>query len=483
MTPDKIGGNTAEVQEVQTIDIRGALLQEDYGEYIGLGGDFTLSYVDAYNQEWTTRPIRVATKIQQTKTAASTWTAEITIANIGGDGGSNIESLITDTQRRFNMFELYDTIKVHGAGYTPETGSDDTAYGVATITKIDCSYELSLAGVRVDKPCVMTVSPQLRATSAATAELIISLVNTDTGEIGVKRMLSELPNQVIPSITVDETIGFDSNSYKVTFSDSANSGDQHMLTCKVASCDTDGCQPRKKAIKGLYRISTASTGTAVNSVTSAVAGTFTNIQLGTVELINQEGSTDDSTAIVTSKTVSALTFDANYLTAMVGNEKQTLYQIQDFTDDSIGAVTGGQKAQALATVTGLGVNTQVVSATFVVVPATGNKITATVSASIILAGDTISIKCVTTSTNDGYYKVSKSETSGYTVEGSFGTQSAESCTIKKVVDSPCTVTETQKGTSELLDCSRHGNCDSQTGLCACFPGYTGEACSTQTVLV
>merc|ERR1711865_1347407 len=443
MTPDKIGGNTAEVQEVQTIDIRGALLQEDYGEYIGLGGDFTLSYVDAYNQEWTTRPIRVATKIQQTKVSANAWLAEIAIADVSAS------STITDTQRRLNIFELYDTIRVHGAGYTPETGSDDTAYGVATITKIDCSYELSLAGVRVDKPCVMTVSPQLRATSAATAELIISLVNTDTGGIGVKRMLSELPNQVIPSITVDETIGFDSNSYKVTFSDSANSGDQHMLTCKVASCDTDGCQPRKKAIKGLYRISTASTGTAVNSVTSAVAGTFTNIQLGTVELINQEGTTDDSTAIVTLKTVSALTFDANYLTAMVNNEKQTLYQIQDFTDDSIGAVTGGQKAQALATVTGLGVNTQVITAT-----------------------------------NDGYYKVTLTAATGYTVEGSVTAVGAGvACVIKKVADSPCTVTETQKGTSELLDCSRHGNCDSQTGLCACFPGYTGEACSTQTVLV
>merc|ERR1711865_64996 len=244
-------------------------------------------------------------------------------------------------------------------------GDATSQYGVATITKIDCSYDLNIAGVRQASPCAITVSPQLEAiTSAATTELIISLVNTDTGEIGVKRMLSELPNQVIPSITVDETIGFDSNSYKVTFSDSANSGDQHMLTCKVASCDTDGCQPRKKAIKGLYRISTASTGTAVNSVTSAVAGTFTNIQLGTVELINQEGSTDDSTAIVTSKTVTALTFDANYLTAMVGNEKQTLYQIQDFTDDSIGAVTG------------VGVNTQVITVTFVVAPATGNKITA-----------------------------------------------------------------------------------------------------------
>ena len=89
-------------------------------------------------------------------------------------------------------------------------------------------------------------------------------------EIGVKRMLQELPNQVIPSITVDETIALDSNSYKVTFSDSANSGDQHMLKCKVASCDTDGCQPRKKAIKGLYRsVLTSSGSSSTSSLASA----------------------------------------------------------------------------------------------------------------------------------------------------------------------------------------------------------------------
>merc|ERR1712166_209638 len=483
MTPDKIGGNTAEVQEVQTIDIRAALHQDDLGTYVGLGGDFTLSYVDAYNQEWTTRPIRVATKIQQTKTAASTWTAEITIANIGGDGGSNIESLITDTQRRFNMFELYDTIKVHGAGYTPGAHTTHhTQYGVTTITKIDCSYDLNIAGERQASPCAITVSPQLEEiTSAATTELIISLVNTDTGEIGVKRMLSELPNQVIPSITVDETIGFDSNSYKVTFSDSANSGDQHMLTCKVASCDTDGCQPRKKAIKGLYKVVATNTGTDEAGFTSATA-VFNNIQVGTAEFVGQTEA-HHSTGIISSRTNTVLTLDAEYMDTMTNAKVFGIYQIQDFTDDSIGVVTGGQKDTVAVDVTSRGINTQTQATSFVT-PTTGlNKITATVSASIILAGDTISIKCVTTSTNDGYYKVSKSETSGYTVEGSFGTQSAESCTIKKVVDSPCTVTETQKGTSELLDCSRHGNCDSQTGLCACFPGYTGEACSTQTVLV
>merc|ERR1712166_640536 len=179
------------------------------------------------------------------------------------------------------------------------------------------------------------------------------------------------------------------------------------------------------------------------------------------------------------------TLGAAYMNTMANAKAFGIYQIQDFTDDSIGVVTGGQKDDVATTVTGLGVNTQVITVTFVVAPATGNKITAGsgFSTTIIQAGDTISVKCASGS-NDGYYKVTLTAATGYTVEGSVTAVGVGvSCVIKKVVDSPCTVTETQKGTSELLDCSRHGNCDSQTGLCACFPGYTGEACSTQTVLV
>merc|ERR1711871_1311305 len=93
----------------------------------------------------------------------------------------------------------------------------------------------------------LVVEPQVSAVSSATT-ITLTLVNQDAGEIGVTRALTELPNQVIPSITVDETITTRVNVFRITFSDVANAGDQTSLSCRVDACDTDGCQPRKGAM-------------------------------------------------------------------------------------------------------------------------------------------------------------------------------------------------------------------------------------------
>lgn len=44
------------------------------------------------------------------------------------------------------------------------------------------------------------------------------------------------------------------------------------------------------------------------------------------------------------------------------------------------------------------------------------------------------------------------------------------------------VTEVTKGTTEWAVCSNRGTCNSDTGDCECFSGYTGEACQIQTII-
>jgi len=495
MTKDTIGGNTAEVQEVQTVDIRPQLINDDLGYYSAIAGDFTLSYTDAYNQEWTTRPIRVSTQISNTQTDATTFLADLVIANTAavatpaGDVDQS-SSTITDLARRLNLFEPYDTIQVTHAGATE----------VTTITSIDCTFTfVSGTTPNAARACTMTVMPQITAYSAA-ATNVIQLVSTDTGEIGVKRMLQELPNQVVPSITVDETLGKNSNSFQITFSDSANSGDQHMLKCKVASCDTDGCQPRKKSIKGFYRVGALALASASSASligagdgedTPAAQAAFTNLKPGVAQFQRYDTVTEDRTIVIGSLTSTVLTLvdsadstNTDFIkNDLADDDKLTVSQIHDFTDDSLGEITGGEKTIAAKELSGRSVNAETNTDCVVAVAATGLRTLTATAFTKASVGDMVAISFATTTTSNGYYKVSAKTDTVLTLEGNIGAVTTQACVVKLLAASPCTVTETQRGTSENAECSSRGNCDGQTGLCTCFSGYVGEDCSTQTVLV
>merc|ERR1712054_45963 len=241
-----LGVAELEKPEIQTVFVTPPLRHQTTSgtnaltnEYTAIGGHFTLTYTDMYGQSWTTRPIRVKTKVTSTM--------------VSGDSGS---SLLTSALGNLGMFKDHDNILV-------EWGSSNSQ--VVKVKQDGAGFQ------------GLDIQPTPTITSQSGT---LTLVNQDCGEIGVKRALMELPNQVIPSITVDETITTVLNMFRITFSDSSNSGDQNMLSCKADACDEDGCQPRKGALTAQYTVPAAggtvvAAGTNGFTVNAFDAATFT----------------------------------------------------------------------------------------------------------------------------------------------------------------------------------------------------------------
>jgi len=449
-----LGVAELEKPEIQTVFITPP--ERHSNLYTAIGGHFTLTYTDMYGQAWTTRPIRVKTKVE----------------TLASDDFKSSGSRILSSTGNLGLFKDHDNIKVEW----------DTNSKIVKVKQNGAGFQ------------GLSVQPALSDSDITNKKFTLTLVNQDCGEIGVKRALMELPNQVIPSITVDETITTVLNMFRITFSDSANSGDQHMLSCKVDACDEDGCQPRKGALTALY--------TTGNLGVTFAASDFSLTATGLVALLNvgdEVGYGDGAgiaatvapaTGVMTKSMVVASTSSTNkvigtdrtialastssnapvqIINRMNDRDKRAALQVTLTASDTVGKIatfvfTCGGTACAgfkindlvrLHSVMKNGENQPVMDGIHIVTAVGSNGISLTLSAAV---GDL---------SDAG--------------DGDIG-DTREQIVLTRLNTFPCSVEETRKGTSESLECSGRGLCDGSTGECACFEGYTSDDCSIQTVL-
>merc|ERR1711907_720219 len=451
----ELGVAEVEKPEIQTVVLSPTRPAATNFDFDGIGGHFTLAYTDMYGQTWTTRPIRVKTKVV-------TGTDRGTVANSGA------YSLISSTIAEFGLFEDHDNVRVQ--------------YGA--IDKIVKVREHG-AGMQA-----LLVEPQLTTQSSDTA-ITLTLVNQDSGEIGVTRALTELPNQVIPSITVDETITTRVNVFRITFSDVANAGDQASLSCRVDACDTDGCQPRKgamvaqqesggvtvKYVANTFKIElNQTTGLQVGdriAFASTAHQTATPTPPGTVNSVESDGVILKERNFGSSNNQPNAAVNLKFLNNLNDRDKRVALR-KTLTcaangDCTIDGISNGAGDFACAGGTGCGF-------------AKNDIILLTSQPG---AGQSESV-------NDGLHRVKAMVSGKVTLEGIGKATVAVAAgdaakngniVLTRVNTFPCAVLETRKGTSESLECSGRGTCDGSSGQCECFEGYTSDDCSMQTVLV
>merc|ERR1712178_156773 len=278
--------------------------------------------------------------------------------------------------------------------------------------------------------------------------------------------MGELPNQVIPSITVDETITTVLNMFRITFSDSANSGDQHMLSCKVDVGDEVGYgdgSNTKDTHAPSSGVMTKSMVVASSPETGKVVGTDRTIALETttttspkVQIINRLNDRDKRAAL-------QVTLDAGNGASGAGALKTSGNPVASVLQCS--NKCSGFKINDLIRLHSVmknGENQPGMDGIHIVTAVGASGATLTLSAAI---GD------LSTGAN----------TANIEDDGDLGSTRTP-IVLTRLNTFPCSVEETRKGTSESLECSGRGLCDGSSGECACFEGYTSDDCSIQTVL-
>jgi len=267
-------GTASQQSEVQTVTFNAGR---------GLGGTATLTYNDLYGQSWTTRPFnvggdnvyRLEVSIKNGENC-NTATNECTLTFTFGSGNtadaiiSNVNPTVasdylTEQALRGALLSLFpgvyedrgNTIYVHKHNSLTAVKLGG-AIEAATRISFDIHIPMYMSG-HDDNGGITELSAAWKATTLGGSGLAANTREFKLYQLGdrsteIESALTSLPNQVIPSVTVNKVDVTDTDtnsngaygnayaqSYAITFNNEANSGDQNMLTCNAGPCDESGC--------------------------------------------------------------------------------------------------------------------------------------------------------------------------------------------------------------------------------------------------
>lgn len=110
-------------------------------------------------------------------------------------------------------------------------------------------------------------TPTLSTADIEAGKAFVQLRSMSDASSAIKDALEGLPNNVLPAVTVSKVdvttentddLGTNGNAYhqtyRITFSSAANSGDQSMLSCDAEPCDSDGCANRKVGVASVHYV-------------------------------------------------------------------------------------------------------------------------------------------------------------------------------------------------------------------------------------